>query len=313
MADAFGSLEAALEGVAAWRQEAEVRQARELSEVDEELEKLRAAIADYQRRIESLDRFRSTLRGKNARVDQEEVVRSYEAIFSVLRAQSSALAARADVVAAAEAVQVAGMIPTLRASESAPLLTEYEQFRASEHSLNELPPSYRKVLRHHHGKVVERLRAVVEALEDEAVSVDADGMAVELAFTIDSPEDAPDLLILVLPVSDTVHTEWQQRNDDLQTWLAARAMQGVYEAAHALGVPSVQAMYGGHQGLLALEVELPVTGDADVRAVIEDKLAHALGSAPELAGARLEVAVRHVPVDFLLPPEVELEEAAHGQ
>ena len=127
-------------------------------------------------------------------------------------------------------------------------------------------------------------------------------LEIDLVYGVDAPEGTPELLICVLPISDGAFTEWADRPEDLATLLGARVVQGIYETTRQTGPRGAQAVCGGHQGLLAIEVDLE-GAKGDVARALADNLTAVLSSAPELAAAKVRVHPRRVDVDFLLPPD----------
>ncbi len=295
-----------LEEVAQWRAGAQTKQQTELAEVDKEVESLQQAVNNLQQQLQALARFREELLQKAGLIDQEETQRSYEAIFGALTQQSALLTERAQLVGEAEAARQAAMSDLLKQNDDiAALLSEYEQFKSKvEPTLAALPDSYRSVIEAHHATVVARLREHIGVAGSGPAELEAEGLDVDVVYAIDAPDGQAELLMLVLPVQDVVHTGWLQREDDLQLRLAARVVQGLYTACHAQGMAGVQAMAGGHQGLLALEMELPegISRDAMAHSLAESFASTTEGVA-ELEAARVNVRVVPVSVDHLLPPE----------
>jgi hypothetical protein len=84
--------------------------------------------------------------------------------------------------------------------------------------------------------------------------------------------------------------------------VAARAIQGLYEACGAAGLDAARAAFGDHQGLLAVEIEVQ-GASADFAAALGAALARAFEGARELRDAKVRVNAREVPVDTLFPPD----------
>ena len=199
----------------------------------------------------------------------------------------------------------------MKDSAVAPLLKEYEQFRTEvEPTLAALPESYRGVILAHHEGVVNKLREHLGRAAGGPVEVEGDPLVIDVVLAVDAPEGEAELLMLVLPVSEAVYGEWAARDEDLQTHLAARVVQAVYESCGKLGLVGVQAMFGGHRDLLAVEVELGAIKPDDVKAVLQERLEAVLGSASELQAAKVQAVPRFVAVDHLLPPEEDDEDMA---
>ncbi|MBT3221321.1 MAG: hypothetical protein HN348_19740 [Proteobacteria bacterium] len=294
------SVEVALRDVRVWKTEQARRQSAELAEVDQEVENLKTAVDNLKQQLAALGKFRSELVGKSATLDAKEIERSYSSVFETLSLQRQALEVRgAELLAAAD--EVSAHAAAAHAGIAA-LLAEYEQFkREVEPSITTLPESYRQVLLDHHESVLAQLQEHLESVVT-ITELDSPVLRIDVVYSVDAPDGEPDLLIMVLPVAEEAYSEWASREEDLQTWLAVRVVQAVFEACREAKLPGVQAIFGGHQGLLAVEAELD-GADSSVAATIARNMARILGSAPELKGARLEVVGCPGPIDFLLPEE----------
>ncbi|MCB9677519.1 MAG: hypothetical protein H6737_20590 [Alphaproteobacteria bacterium] len=307
---AMQSVTAALEGVASWRSEQEARRQAEIVDVDSQLEKLRADLAELQGKITSLEAFRGQLEERDA--SEGVVARSYDAIFAALLGQAAQLDTRAAEASEATAKRNQAVLDGLSKGELAPLVQEYNQFKTQvEPTLQALPESYRgAIIEHHHG-IVDRIRAHLEDQIAGPAVVEGDRVELELVYGIDAPSGTPELLICVLPVKDVTFTDWAERPEDLSTHLGARAVQAIYEATKQGGLPGAQAVFGGHQGLLAVEVDLEGVSK-DFAQLLADSFNAVLKSAPELAAGKLGLTARKVDFDFLLPPEIEDDEEEEG-
>lgn len=299
----------ALESVSRWRIDTEARHKAELEEVDQEVQSLEQSIQNLQQQLEALQKFRGELVERSTRIDEEETQRTYAAIFGALGHQVEDLQARAAKVAEAEAAGAAALADAMKDSATAPLLKEYEQFKTQiEPTLSSLPESYRSVILQHHEGVVAKLREHLAQAGTAPVQVEGDPVSVDLVFAVDAPEGAVELVMLVLPVQEETYTGWHARGEDLQTWFAARVVQALYQAAATLGQPAAQAMFGGHQGLLAIEMEIGGGNPEEVAETLEAAFAAAV-AAPELQAAGVTVQPRRVSVDHLLPPEEDEDDA----
>ncbi len=180
---------------------------------------------------------------------------------------------------------------------------EVEQFESSVRpTLAALPEGYRTAILVHHQTVVDKVAAAVAALETQPVDVEGDLLTVEMVWAVDAPGGRPELWIGVLPVPEDVATAGSTRVEDLSTWVAARVVQALYEAIGAGSRPGVDVASGGHEGLLALEVDLTGMPEGFV-ADIEERLTLVLSGAGDLLGARVEVVPRRIDVDLLLPSD----------
>ena len=58
------------------------------------------------------------------------------------------------------------------------------------------------------------------------VELDAEPISVEVLYSVALPEEGePGFLMLVAPADETIHTNWQERKEDLESWLAFRCVQ----------------------------------------------------------------------------------------
>lgn len=300
------SVTQALEQVAAWRESQVAENQTKIQEVDSELEKLKTTLANLQQQLGSLEQVRAQL----AEVDLSEALtaRSYEAVFSALTSQGSAIAERAVAATAADAAMRNAVFEDLAKGELAATVEEFRQFKETvEPTLVALPESYRAAITNHHKGVSEKIRnRLAERLEGPAQLSD-DWLELDVVIGIDEPDGNPEVLICVLPIPDVALTEWSDRETDLLTLIGARVAQGIYEATKSTGPQGAQVICGGHQGMLAMEVDLEGAGSTFPK-VLLDTLSIVLKAAPELAAAKVRVVPRRVDFDFLLPPETDEED-----
>lgn len=295
----------ALEDVARWKSDVAQKSRKELTEVDQEIENIKTAMANLQKQLEALQVNRVDIAAKADSASGEEGSKAYNAVFSTMAEQMESLRARAQAIAAAEATRNAALNDALRDPAVAALMTEYAQFKASvEPTLAALPESYRGVILAHHQGVSEKLRTSLEKANGTVTPIDGPLLQVDAVFAVDAPEGSPEVLMFVLPVHEQVGTEWAQRADDAQSWLTARVTQGLYAAFQGAGLAQARIAVGGHQGLLVGEVEV---GGApkDLNSRVRQALINAFVGAKELADAKIMVNPQEVPFENLLPPEEE--------
>lgn len=306
MTTGLPSVSQALEQVAAWKDTALRENQSRIQEVDSELEKLRATLANLQQQLASLE----TARAELEQVDLDDAIarRSYDAIFHSLADQAAQTMARAAEVQIAEHAHRDAVFAELRdEAEIAPLVTEFEQFKTQvEPTLEALPESYRGAIRQHHQGIAEKIRAYLASRFEDPVPFSGEELEVEVVFGVDAPEGRPEVLVCVLPIQDVTFTEWASRETDTATHIGARVAQAIYETAKRTGPVGAQAIRGGHQGLLAMEVDVDGASGDFVQA-FQDTMKAVLHGAPELAAARVKVDTRQVDFDFLLPPELDEE------
>lgn len=297
-----------LETVAAALQAVEAQRASAQAEAEARLAEFDAEISRLQRNIENLQAQIATLREARAQAhDQAQADPAWQAeasrrIFGALRAQAGALAERTVAWVEATRALEARRAEALRSSEAAPLLEEYEQFRRDvEPTLASLPASYRSVLQAHHDQIKARLQVHLDAVGGHP-EVDAPPLRLDVVFASDD-----DIVMLLTPVAEEVHGRWNERDADLQTRVAATVVEGLYTALRGTAAEAAEAAFGGHEGLLAMEVELdpPLSGVGErLRAAV----IQAFDAAADIAGSRVELNLVEVPVDLLLPDD-EGEEA----
>lgn len=306
MADATApsSVAHALDAVNRWKSEEESRFNSELAEVDQEVASLRTAIENLNQQLEALGRFRGDLLGKVEGLATEVGKKSYDAVFAVLAGQLDAIGGRSAELAEVEAQDDASVLATLSDPGLNNLIAEYEQFRTVvEPTLQTMPPTYRAAMEKLRDTQRDQLAERLGALESAPPASSGAAVDLEVLVAVDAPDGAAEVLMLVVPVSEEVYSGWEDRAEDLQTRIAARVLQGVYKAGASLGQPALQAVFGGHQGVLALEVEL-AGGEPDrVAETVRGHVEAALKAGAEIGAARVIPRVSIVDVDHLLPPE----------
>lgn len=285
------------------------RQAEELSEVDQELGSIREAITNLEKQLETLTKFREDLHAKQQAGDGVDEGKAYTAIFGVLSGQAQNLAARSAEVAKATAERNASQAATLEDPETKKLIEEFNTFKTTiEPSLANMPESYRAALMGAHTALEGRLQERLAHLDTGPVAVEGDAVSIDVVFAIDAPEGAAEIAMLILPVRDQVTTDWLEKGDTVELTVAARALEALYRACHDLNYGHAQAMFGGFQGLLAVELELPGGEAKPWVDALQNHLAAVLSNSPELKAAGVLAAPALVQADQLFPPEDDAEE-----
>ncbi|TVQ91895.1 MAG: hypothetical protein EA397_08325 [Deltaproteobacteria bacterium] len=290
-----GSIADALRAVEEQRVAAQERHSARLAEVDEEIERLQESIQNLQAQIQTLQESR-------AQIEQEqdpEFEGGAELIFQVLREHSGRLAERAAMWAEAVAAVEAQKNKALQSPEIAPLVAEYQQFRdGGDAALAQLPPSYRKAIEEVHNKVRDQLRAHLEEL-DVTPELDAESIPLDVVFSSDEG-----LVMIITPVSADVYSQWAGRPAGLDTRIAAKIVEGLYTALRGTAAEAAEAVYGGHEGLLAMELEIPLDMSGFPER-LQAAMEQTFESAVDIAAARVELRLAKVPVDLLLPADDE--------
>lgn len=291
------SIEQALGDISRWQDDRLSVRRAELESLLVEIGDLRGQLAEMESRRDELDVLTGTMAGESA-------TRSYGAIFDVLTEQSVALSARSEQATTLEARRLVRLANELRTGDDGDLFRDYQRFPPD--VLARLPPSYRTVLEAHHTRLEALLRGTMNALE--APFEEFPALMLDVVFSVDAPLEAPELVMVVAPIHHHTLELWTSTGDNLQTSFAGRAIQALYRAATTLRTPTVQAMYGAHRGLLAIELELPPDREGDTIKQVELALNQAFDDALELVGAQIHVKATYVPVEFLLPPDAMVEE-----
>jgi hypothetical protein len=302
------SVAAVLGKVRAWRDQSADEHKRQLLEVDGEIVKIKQAVEELQRQLTALDGFREELASQRAELEREHAQRAHDEMFRLLQKQAKALASRATDAQNAAKTRESVIEACIQQSDMGKVLEEHAQFRSGLPQLQQLPASYRDALVAHHTAQAGRIKTFVQQADPGPPQLDAPELCLDVIYTVDAVEDEPALISIVMPIVEAAHTEWRDRDEDLQLQMAARVVQAVYTAAHELGMTRSHAMYGGHRGLLAVELELGGDHGTSLGPRLERALTDILGQAPELGLVSVTPRVQHVPVDYLLPPSASTEE-----
>ncbi|MFT6161040.1 MAG: hypothetical protein ACJAZO_002940 [Myxococcota bacterium] len=306
MADGSGlrSVADALAGVAQWRTDEEARHGTELAEVDQEVASLQTGIENLKQQLEALGRFRTELLGKVDSIEEEVAGRNYNAVFDVLGDQLVGLSSRAGGLLQKERVRDAQLAETLDDPVVANLLAEYQQFKeVVEPTLASIPATYRTVMEETGRKQRQDLESRLAHVGTEPIEYEGEPLPLDVLVAVDAPDGQSEVLMLVMPVADAVHGDWRSRDEDLQTRLAACIMQGAFATAAEMGLGGNQAVFGGHRGQLAVELELAGGDPAAIAESFRSSIQETLAASPELIAAKVAATVRVIEVDHLLPPE----------
>ncbi len=302
IAAAVRSVTEALAEVDRWKADEEARHQAELVEVEQEIKNLETAIDNLKQQLDALLTFKGELEEKASDLPLREVERAHQALFATLQGQADRLAEREKAVAEVIAKRADALAAGLDERGLSAKVVDYQKFRTElEPTLHNIPASYRGAVIAAHEALTADLRAAVTELLSGSAELDAESLQAEIAWCVDAPEGTPELLVVVVPVSDQVHVGWLERDDGLQTWMAARVVQAIYEAAARTDFVRAQAICGGHMSLLAIEVDLEGAPDGFVPA-FEERLGGLLVGSAELGGARVALTARSVHVDYILPP-----------
>jgi len=297
-----------LKEVTQWKADEETRQNAELVEVDQEVENLRSAMTNLQQQLEALAKFREELVQKQSELGGEETRRAYGAIFEALSNKKGLVVQHTEKVSAAHAARAAAIEEAMSADDVAPLVEEFNQFKtAVEPTLDSLPESYRSVMLEHHKSLSEKVQAHRDAAMAIPLDLDVEPLTVDVVFAVDAQDGKPELLIAVLPVPEDASADEQAEGEgDLQARISTRVVQAIYETIQKFGPSGAEVVSGGHQGLLAIEVDL-LGGPHDFAEKLLVELRAVGAGASELQEASVSLVGCEVPADFILPPEEDEE------
>lgn len=291
-----GSVADALRALDQLRADAQARQQGRLAEVDEEIARLEESITNLQSQIATLQESRREIEQSD---ETAAIPGGPQKLFEVLRAQASVLAQRAQAWSEAVAECEARKEQALQSPEIAPLVAEFQQFKeGGEAALAQLPPSYRKAIEEVHNKVRRELEGHLERLSEVPV-LDVEPIKLDVVFSADEG-----LVMLITPLSEQVYTQWASGSAGLDNRVAAKVVESLYSALRGTPVEAAEAMYGGHEGLLAMELEIPPDLEG-FPARLESAFEQVLGASAEIQGAKVNIQLVSVPIDLLLPGEEE--------
>ena len=297
------AVEQALAAVDRWATAQRTQVRDELVEVENQLGQISQALNNLIKQRDALKASQGQLAARAETLDDERLARAHQAVFETVGHHAKLVGERQQQIAPLVEARLATLDDELRGSAMAPLLEEYDQFvNTVEPNLGSLPESYRSAVVQHHDRITLRLAEHLRSVACVPRSVQHSRCDVELVYAVDAPEGTDELLVVLVPVSDQVVLQWHQQEDGLQTWLAARAVQAIYEAAQQVSFVTVQAACGAHQGLMAVEVELEAA-PASFVAAFESRLTALLSTSEELLAAQLVVQPHRVDIDVILPPE----------
>ncbi len=284
------------------RDEAHRRHAAETAEIAAEVQRLEAAVAELQAQLTSLAEFQAEAAGRHEAGLTEAAHAARDQLIAALHAQRESLTARAAAWADGESAREQRIAAAFESSPHAAAFREWRAVRPGEGALAGLPASYRAAVEAHHAAQGAALREALASLVPGPQPLSEAPLHVDVIVTVDEEDGEPTLASLLLPVPDAVASQWAARGDDLFLALAATVVAGVHRATAALGLSAARPAIGGHDGLLAIEVEFPGAAAQAVATECIAALEAAGADSVILGAARLHLTARRVPADFLLPP-----------
>lgn len=295
-----------IDEVGQWRRERLGEIHRKQAEIDRERVRLDADIAELARQIEVLGTLRAETEEHEAALPADEVRRNRDALLSGLGAERSLVEARADVLQQAGKAREERVARLMEDSEIARLITEFEQYREVEPTLESLPAGYRNAILAHHNTVRVRLEPVFDAVAAELPATDAPAAAFTVVAAVDPLEGVPEALALIIPVNHEVASRWAERGEDLSSMIAYRIIGAVSGALADAGVADAPIQHSDYEGCLAIQAWL---GDNQPRSDIKEALAARFDrlreEAAELRTTNLDVYLIWVSPDVVAPNEDE--------
>lgn len=302
--EAVQTVAGALSALEDLKRQQEEQHRKHIAELDSEIERIRQAVANMTAQLEAVQQSRVEAEANLGGREQELASEGYTRIFGALRSQASQLAERTVAWTESARAIAAKRAAAMQEPDFAQLISDFQAFQNDvQPTLASMPDSYRSVLEAHHAQLSEKLQARVSELEGRP-EVHADDLRLDVVTAVDADAEGG-IVMVVMPVTEEVNAAWSQRDADLQTLVASHVIQGLYRAVRGGPLEGIQAMAGGHQGLLALELELPQGHAEGFEPTLTAALGQALESAQDLTSAKLTFDVTSVAVDLLLPPEDE--------
>lgn len=294
----------ALTGIAVWRERAEQEANAAVNELRAEEARLTASIAELKRRLVLVEERRAQTEAKLGQLDDEELLRSHQALLSALSQDQALLVARSGAIASLRAAAKQRAEVLLRDDELQGHLREFASFAEVEVTLKSLPPGYRKAILAHHDTVRRVVEPVLRELRGDTVALTAPHAPVALIASVEPSEGPPQALVLLTPVSADLQTAWDQQPQDLCASVAYRVMAAAAEIAARLGAADAPVQARPYGRFLAFQIWLrdrPVKGD--VKEIATAALQRAKEQARDLAAAQVELFVLWLPAAVLSPPE----------
>ena len=190
----------------------------QLRRVDDEIVALRKARTNIEAQLTELETYRQELGRQEHAVREMVVQQGQRAIFQALTTQQQNLMERAQLYGERVASRNEQMLAELESSNLAAEFEEYRQFKNEiELTLEALPASYRSVVLQHHQQVLQRLRSQVESSLRKPVELSEEQLELDIVLAVDPFDTDLLALILVLPVSGRLASDWSLSSDDLES------------------------------------------------------------------------------------------------
>jgi hypothetical protein len=302
-------LGALLREVDDWRHEAEARLRAEVDGIDAELTRIATVREELERRERQLKARRDAIALEETALPATLAARARGTLIERLTTQARALHARGKRTAELREERERRLLATLHAQGLTRLFEEHARFETQASALDALPETYREALLAHHAAQGERLAAAREAADPGPVTLDAEPLELDVALAIDAPADGPALLSALFPVTARPPRRGQPASLDLH--VALRVVEGLYSALLPFA-PDARVVQGTHEGLVAIEIELPAAPPDAWWSRLLPGLAALWSEADDLAAARVVLRTVTLPASLLLPGDEPTAEVTHA-
>ncbi len=302
-------LGALLREVDDWRHEAEARLRAELDGIDAEITRIATVRDELARRERQLQARREAIAIEEAALPAALATRARGTLIERLTAQARALHSRGKRTAELRDERERRLQATLQAQGLTTLFEEHARFAEHANAIEGLPETYREALLAHHAAQGERLASAREAADPGPVPLDAEPLELDIALALDAPPNAAALLSALFPVTARPPRRGQPATLDLHVTL--RVIEGLYSALLPFA-PEARVVQGTHEGLVAIEIELPEAPPDAWWSRLLPGLAAIWSDADDLAAARVVLRTVTLPASLLLPGDEPTAEVVHG-
>ncbi len=199
-----------------------------LKDVTAEIARVEEALTNLQVQLVELESSKSGIQGE---IDNatSKTASGNALLFELLSGRAVPMKERAAEMTAAQQEQEGRVAEALVDDVGSELVKTYNKFiNETVPILDSLPESYRPMLLGAHDETITKLRAHVDKARGAKIKAKGAQVNIEIAYAVDAPDDLAELVTLIIPVDPTVQMEWNLRSEDLETWLAARCVQGIY-------------------------------------------------------------------------------------
>ena len=296
-----------LDKIQKWRQERLASHQRYLAEIDEEDNRLRQKLTELERKLKANNQLREQVLNQLRKLPVEEGLRSHSALKEALGEDREILETRATALLHLHELERAELEKALEDPENAKALEEYEKFQEIRPTLEMLPASYRQVIEAHHESLTSRLKPLFELAEGTGSRLEVEDMVVGMIASVDPEDGAPAAFALLVPVDFEIYRDWGERQEDLCSHLAYRAVSAVTRLLVQLDAASAPVAFRDFNGCLSIQVWL---GDHVIKTDLKKAAQEILSTLGEGAAEQYAARIHLKPVwvsPYTIAPEDEEE------